>query len=179
MAAPHNPDETILDRLAAHAQTRPERLAYRFLQDDGGSDTLTFGQLDQRVRGLAVRFREHAAPGDRALLLYPPGLEFVEAFLACLAAGIIAVPAYPPRRNRKAERLRAIAEDARPRLVLTTRAVIATVEASKLGIVNGLTRLPTDPMEVDSEGNCPVPNIAGDAVAFLQYTSGAIGRLQS
>src|SRR6516165_3811575 len=52
MAAPPGPDDTILDRLRAHAQVQPDRLAYRFLRDQGGSDTLTFGQLDLRVRGL-------------------------------------------------------------------------------------------------------------------------------
>jgi acyl-CoA synthetase (AMP-forming)/AMP-acid ligase II len=65
----------------------PDRLAYRFLRGDAGSDSLTFGQLNRRVRGLAARLRERAAPGDCALLLYPPGLGFIEGFLGCLAAG--------------------------------------------------------------------------------------------
>jgi acyl-CoA synthetase (AMP-forming)/AMP-acid ligase II len=175
MAVPRGPDDTILDRLRRHAQTQPDRLAYRFLHDDEGSDTLTFGQLDQRTRGLAVRLREYAAPGDRALLLYPPGLEFIEAFLGCLAAGILAVPAYPPRRNRKDERLRAIAEDARPRLMLTTRQILPTVEASELGNINDLLSLATDALEAESDSNGPLPSTAGDSVALLQYTSGSTG----
>ena len=65
-------------------------------------------------------------PGERALLLYPPGLEFVAAFFGCLYAGVVAVPAYPPRpRPARMPRLRAIARDARPRLVLTTAAICA------------------------------------------------------
>ena len=76
MASNHNPDETILDRLRAHAESSPDRLAYRFLHEYAEDDTLTFGQLDQRVRSLATRLREHASPGDRALLLYPPGIAF-------------------------------------------------------------------------------------------------------
>lgn len=75
---------------------------------------LIFSQLERRVRGLATRFREHASAGDRALLLYPPRLEFITAFLGCLAAGIIAVPAYPPRRNRSTDRLPGIIASARP-----------------------------------------------------------------
>jgi acyl-CoA synthetase (AMP-forming)/AMP-acid ligase II len=166
-------DETILDRLRSHAKHQPERLVYRFLRDDGGSDTLTFGQLDRRVRGLAPRLREFAAPGDRALLLYPPGLEFIEAFLACLAAGVIAVPAYPPRRNRKADRLRAITDDARPRLILTTRQVLPTLEASELADIQDAVRLATDDVETDDNG--PSLSVSADAVAFLQYTSGSTG----
>src|SRR4051794_7193557 len=96
----------ILDRLRLHARKRPDHLAYRFLRDDNGSDVITFGQLNRRVNSLAARLlSEDVASGDRALLLSPPGLEFIEAFLGCLAAGVIAVPAYPPRRNRNAERL--------------------------------------------------------------------------
>jgi acyl-CoA synthetase (AMP-forming)/AMP-acid ligase II len=135
MLSPNRPDETILDRLRAHADSRPEQLAYRFLRDENGSDTLPSGQLERRVRGLTAHLREHAAPGDRGLLLYPPGLEFIEAFLARLAAGISAVPACPPRRNRNAERLRAIVKDAQPRLIRTTDKVLPTVETSELGNV--------------------------------------------
>src|SRR5262249_34967710 len=103
--------QTILDRLWSQAQSRPDQIVYRFLGDTSGA-TLTFGQLNQRVQSIAARLREHASLGDRAMLLYPQGLEFIEAFLGCLATGIIAVPAYPPRKNRNAERLWAIIEDA-------------------------------------------------------------------
>src|SRR5688500_551611 len=99
--------DTLLDRLSLHARSIPDRVAYRFLRDDGREEALTFADLDRRVRRLAARLREHTSAGDRALLLYPPGLDFLQAFLACLAAGVVAVPAYPPRRNRKAERLHA------------------------------------------------------------------------
>lgn len=168
-------DETILDRLRIHSQTQPDRLAYRFLRDDATSDTLTYGQLEQRVRALAGRLRQHAAPGDRALLLYPPGLQFIEAFLGCLAAGVIAVPAYPPRRHRKDERLRAIVEDARPRSILTGRQVLPLVEASELRTDCALPLLTTDDLEGESEAATPLPCVAGDSMAFLQYTSGSTG----
>src|ERR1051325_3516570 len=114
-------NDGILDRLRQHAQDKADQRAYCFLRDDQVVATITFGQLEQRVKSLARRLSQEAAFGDRAVLLYPAGLEFIEAFLGCLAAGIIAVPAYPPRRNRKADRLQGILADARPRLILTTR----------------------------------------------------------
>jgi acyl-CoA synthetase (AMP-forming)/AMP-acid ligase II/7-keto-8-aminopelargonate synthetase-like enzyme/fatty-acid desaturase/acyl carrier protein len=175
MASSSQNQETILDRLAAHCQTQPDRLAYRFLREDAAADTRSFAELDRRVRGLAAQLRERAAPDERALLLYPPGLEFVDAFLACLAAGIIAVPAFPPRRNRNAERLRAIVEDARPRLLLTTRQLLPTVEASELGNVSGLVCLATDDLSGEAGNHGPLPNISGDTIALLQYTSGSTG----
>ena len=114
-----------------------------------------------RVRRLARCVCEHAAPGERALLLYPPGLEFVEAFLACLAAGVIAVPAYPPRRNRKSERLRAIARDAGPRLVLTTSRALPAVEADVLGKHEDWVCLATDAIELAADHDRPLPSPAG------------------
>jgi acyl-CoA synthetase (AMP-forming)/AMP-acid ligase II len=175
MAVLQKPDQTILDRLRRHAQTHPDRLAYRFLRDNDASDTLTFGQLDRRLRVLAACLRQHAAAGDRALLLYPPGLEFIEAFLGCLAAGVIAVPAYPPRRNRKAERLQTIAEDAQPRLILTTCPLRPGIEASELGAANGLPILATDALEGETGDTGSLPEATADTVAFLQYTSGSTG----
>jgi acyl-CoA synthetase (AMP-forming)/AMP-acid ligase II len=68
MIAPSNPDDSILCRLIKYTQQNPEKIIYRFLRETGGLDTRTFGQLEQRVRGLAASLREHAAPGDRALL---------------------------------------------------------------------------------------------------------------
>jgi acyl-CoA synthetase (AMP-forming)/AMP-acid ligase II len=174
MAILQSRGETILDRLRIHTQTRPDRVAYRFLRDDT-SDTLTYGQLDQRVSALAARLRENTVPGERALLLYPPGLEFIEAFLGCLAAGVIAVPAHPPRRNRKDERLRAIVEDARPRLILISRQVRPLVEASEVGSESGLTLLANEDLVVEGAEAPPLPHVAGNSVAFLQYTSGSTG----
>ena len=61
---------------------------------------LTRGELDRRARALAARLQARGLAGRRALLLYPPGLEFIAAFFGCLYAGVVAVPAYPPRPNR-------------------------------------------------------------------------------
>lgn len=165
--------ETIVGRLSAHAQRMPGGVAFRFLREDGGNDALTFGELAERVVRLAARLAELAHPGDRALLLYPPGLEFVEAFLACLAAGVIAVPAFSPRKNRSAERLLAIAKDAAPRLVLTSSQALAAVEASGLAESNRSTILATDAVELGSSGETATNELVRHPVAFLQYTSGS------
>jgi acyl-CoA synthetase (AMP-forming)/AMP-acid ligase II len=173
MAVFQTPDETIIDRLRAHAQRRPDDVAYRFLLQDAKSQVATFGRLHRRVRRLAAHLREYVLPADRALLLYPPGLEFIEAFLACLSAGIIAVPAYPPRRNRQTERLLTIAEDCGPRLILTAHQVLPMVENSELGRVKGLLVLATDDVVAETNDTYELPGIAGNSVAFLQYTSGS------
>src|SRR5690349_17349857 len=88
------------ERLRQHALRTPDRLAYTCLRDDGKIDELTYGQLERRATALAAALAGHAAPGARALLLYPAGLEFITVYFACLLAGIIAVPATIPHKSR-------------------------------------------------------------------------------
>ncbi len=167
--------DSIQTRLCRHAQDRPDRPIYQFLRDDGETQTLTFGELHRRVLGLAVVFQEHASQGERAILLYPPGLEFIEAFLACLAAGVVAVPAYPPRRNRNGDRLRAILDDARPRLILTTARTLPLLEGEEAISASGAVCLATDGIADRPIESWQPPRIQGDTIAFLQYTSGSTG----
>src|SRR6185436_16165263 len=116
--------ETLVERLQRRAAERPERIAYRFLNDgEEEANALTYGELDRRARALGFFLRDLGAGGERVLLLYPPGLDFITGFLGCLYAGAVAVPAYPPRANRPDARLQAIAADARPRFALTTPAL--------------------------------------------------------
>ncbi len=116
--------------LRERALEHPERPAYAFLADGEVEEArLTFGELDRRARALGARLQQMGLAGERALLLYPPGLELVSAFLGCLYGGVVAVPAYPPRSPRMLPRLRAIAGDARPAVVLTTADALGQVEA--------------------------------------------------
>ncbi len=96
--------ELLLDRAA----TQPDALLYRFLhlgEVDGPQDEITYGAFIERVKAIAATLQETCEPGDRALLLYMPGIDFVEGFFGCLFAGVIAVPAYPPDPGRLARTL--------------------------------------------------------------------------
>jgi amino acid adenylation domain-containing protein len=173
---------TVAGLLRARAAERPEQVAFTFLTDgesEGGR--LTYRELDRRAAAIAAALAASVAPGERALLLYPPGLDFIAAFFGCLYAGVVAVPAYPPRPNdRSQSRLRAIGRDATPRAALTTEAILAgAVEPRGLLAVApelaGLRWIPTDALSA--------PSAAGEAaaafepepesLAFLQYTSGS------
>jgi amino acid adenylation domain-containing protein len=114
--------------------------------------------------------QRRGAAGERVLLLFPPGLDFVTAFLGCLYAGAVAVPAYPPAPGRGTGRLRGLLADARPRLALTMapwlgrveRELDATVTAA---VVDGL------PAALAEDWRPPAADPS--APAFLQYTSGS------
>ena len=101
---------------------------------------LTYGGLWARAGGVAraLRGRLGLRAGDRALLVYPPGLEFTCAFLGCLRAGVVAVPVCPPvpgRLGAEAERLRSVAEDAGARVALTDSSyvLVARYAAARKG----------------------------------------------
>ena len=115
--------------------------------------------------------------GQRALLLYPPGLEFVAAFFGCLYAGVVAVPVYPPRRNRSIFRIQSVANDAGTRVALTTDVVLKRVEPliDSTPSLKDLKWLATCHVPEGMEGNWQPPDIHADTLAFLQYTSGSTG----
>jgi acyl-CoA synthetase (AMP-forming)/AMP-acid ligase II len=92
---------TLLELLRSRAAETPDRYVYTFLGDPGAAEThVTYGELDRRARAIGARLREIAVEGERAVLLYPPGADFVAGLFGALYAGLVAVPAYPPDPTR-------------------------------------------------------------------------------
>src|SRR5215470_1770269 len=114
---------SIIDVLDIRANIQSDQLSYVFLSDGAEVDRLTFAQLRRRARAVAAYLQEMRAQNERALLLYPAGLDYIVAFYACLYGKAVAVPAYPPRMNQNLIRLLSIVDDARPTVALTTSAV--------------------------------------------------------
>ena len=166
--------------IGQRADAHPEKVAYTFLRD--GADetlTLTYGQLDRQARAIAAQLSASAQPGDRAVLLYPPGLEYITALCGCFYAGLIAVPAYPPQSARMdralPRRLRAIVADARPALALTTSSGLALGAALREHdpIFSTLAWLAADTLDPAAADGWAEPRIDDSAIALLQYTSGS------
>src|SRR3954468_21491699 len=116
------PDHTyeplsLVEAVRARAAEKGDATAYTFLADgERVQGTLGFRELEARARAIGALLQQEGLQGERVLLLYPPGLPFIEGFLGCLFAGAVAVPAYPPRNSRSLPRLLAIVRDARPAL---------------------------------------------------------------
>ncbi len=124
---------TFIEVLQARARTQPTRVAYKFVRGtDAQVETWTYAQLDGRARALAARLRGHGLEGERVLLLCPPGLDYIGAFYGCLYAGVIAVPVYPPRRNRSLDRINAVAVESGARAALTTQDIFSSVHGGPL-----------------------------------------------
>jgi myxalamid-type polyketide synthase MxaB len=169
---------TFVDILNHRALQQAEQTAYIFLAN-GETETarLTYQQLDQKAKALAAQLQLQMSPGDRALLLYPSGEEFIIAFFACLYAGVIAVPVYPPRRNQKLSRLQAITKDAQAKLALTTTSLLSAIE-EKFSSDPELVTVPclaTNNIPDKQAENWQKPNLSLEDIAFLQYTSGSTG----
>lgn len=102
---------SVLEILNYRAKYQSNKQAYIFLQNgETESGSLTYGELDRQARAIAAHLRSWQ--GERTLLLYPSGLEFITAFFGCLYAGVVAVPVYPPRRNQNLSRLLSIVDNA-------------------------------------------------------------------
>ncbi|MEH1967623.1 beta-ketoacyl synthase N-terminal-like domain-containing protein [Nostoc sp.] len=170
--------ETLVDVLRYRGIQQPQTLGYTFLVDgESEGSRLTYGALDKLARAIATYLQTFAKPGDRVLLLYPPGLEFITAFFGCLYAGLIAIPAYPPRQNQSIARLGAIVSDAQATAILTTTALLPIVKnyfADNPELAS-LKLLASDAISDVIAQEWQAPNIDGNTLAFLQYTSGSTG----
>jgi amino acid adenylation domain-containing protein len=124
---------------------------------------------------IGAKLQELNQPGARVMLLFPTGLNFIAAFFGCLYAGVIAIPLYPPPRNQKRELFQAIAKDAQVRLALTETGLLSEVQEYFLGDAD-LQRIPclaADDIPDAYEFLWEPPDVGGDSLAYLQYTSGS------
>ena len=176
--APYNPPRTSLaDCLTYWADKRPDAAAYYYSDGEEEESKLTYQQLHRKVRAVAARLTELGMAGERALLLYPQGLDFLVAYYGCLMAGTVAVPGYPPRRNRNMTRIQAISDDANAKVALTlhdvsTRSADLLDEAPHL---KQLTWLATDRIDDAAGDKFRAPKVDPLGLAMLQYTSGSTG----
>ena len=180
-----NEHQTLLGILRSRAQHQPNQRAYTFLVDGECEEIhLTYAELDQQARAIAAHLQQMGItseagthPAERALLLYPPGLDFIAAFFGCLYAGVIAVPSYPPRRKRANPRLEAIIKDAQPALLLSDTTIRADVMQYPKAALMDLEWLVTDHISNKSAAAQAAlwqePTLSTDSLAFLQYTSGS------
>ena len=168
----------LVDLLRHRAHHQGDDVGFRYLIDgESRALELTYAELDRRAQAIGATLQSMDLVGERALLLYPSGLEFVAAFFGCLYAGVMAVPAYPPRRNRNMARIEAIAHDADAKIALTTQGVLERVQTmiSETPDLQKIRWRATDRWDIEVERQWQPPDVHGDTLAFLQYTSGSTG----
>ncbi len=168
---------TLVDILRNRAMEQPNQTVYNFLVDGETEEvSLTYGQLERKAKAIAAYLQSVSSPQDRVLLLYPSGLDYITAFFGCLYAGVIAIPAYPPRPNRSLNRIQNILHNAQTDLALTNSETLQSLERQleRTPELQSLRWITTDILEHSNlEKDWREPSISQDSIAFLQYTSGS------
>ncbi|MFE2298818.1 fatty acyl-AMP ligase [Streptomyces sp. NPDC059445] len=173
---------SLVDLLILHASRQPDRTAYRYLVTgdcDGEIQDISYGRLAERSRAIGAWLQERGLAGSRAMLLYPPGIEFISGYLGCLSAGVVAVPGLPPhgrsQNHRALLRMKRLIADADAKVILGGREVIAALAtmAEHLPELAEITCVATEDIPDEAAGSWREPDLTADSVAFLQYTSGS------
>ena len=160
------------------ARQQPDAPAYTYVDFDvdpaGDRQALNWSDLYGRVQVLAAEIASVGAPGDRAAILAPQGLEYVVSFYAALEAGLVAVPLPVPQFGAHDERATAALQDCAPTVLLTTSAVVDDV----VGCARSLPGKAPALIEVDSLDLVATPDFNAPPAprtknAVLQYTSGS------
>lgn len=166
-----------VDLLQIRSEQVPGINAYRFLNGEmEETESLTFGELDTKSRAVAGYLQAEGLSKKTVLLLFKPGLAFITAFFGCLYAGSIPVPAYPPRMNRNMVRLHSIISDAQAQAVLTDSDSFPKIDSLfKKEMGSALTLTDSEQIQDRWATEWKKPSLAGEDLAFLQYTSGSTG----
>ena len=173
------PFNTLVDLLRERSSAQPDNKTYTFLHEgETEVGSLTYRILEEQAKAIAGHLQSLDAKGERVLLLYPPGLDFMVGFFGCLYAGAIAIPAYPPRPDQSLDRLEAIATDAGAKFILTINPLVPYLQGrfTTSPILSSLKILDANTIIQTQEHPWQDPNIDGDTIAFLQYTSGSTGK---
>lgn len=169
----------LIDLLRDQAATQPDSTAFTFLEsgeEEGAS--VTWAALDVRSRAIAAAIQARVRPGDRVLIMLPPGLDFAPAFFGVLYAGAVAIPTYPPsgaRADRTSARLRGMIADADVALIVSSSAIgtRASLLETLIPEIAGIPWIEVNGIEESVAEVWRVPACAGDTLALLQYTSGS------
>ncbi len=173
------PGVTLVSLIDRNIANVGDAVAYRYLDYTGSADgravELTWEELGRRIRAVGAAVQRVASAGDRVAILAPQGLDYVAGFFGAVKAGMIAVPLFAPELQGHAERLETALSDARPAVILTTRAAAGAVETF---LAHHTFRPRPELVVVDeipdsaSEAFTPV-DLDVDDVSHLQYTSGS------
>jgi acyl-CoA synthetase (AMP-forming)/AMP-acid ligase II/alkylation response protein AidB-like acyl-CoA dehydrogenase/acyl carrier protein len=170
----HGEAAHFIDVLRLRASAQRDRAAYRYLRKNKVASSVTYGELDSQVRSIAGFLQREGLAGERAVLFYETGIDYIAALFGCFYASVIAIPLYAPRRKPSLNHVSSICANAQPRAVLSTSLLTGVIRPLAAGYpgLAGLRWLATDTIP---DTPWTEPAIDGRTPALLQYTSGATG----
>ena len=168
--------QNLFDVIQYHAGNKGDEIALVYLIDGEDHEAvITYRELDRQSRAFAATLQKITQPGDRALLLYPSGLEFIVAFLGCIYAGVVAVPTIVPHLKRATPRFRAMLADAHATVACTQLELSDKLQALFVEYpeFHDLKWIVSEQIESGAESDWKPVDIKPDELSFLQYTSGS------
>lgn len=162
--------------IGERAQRHGDRIALTYVGDDRSEVSWSYAELWKRACEVARRLPKANTPHPRALLLYPPGVEFIAGFLGCQIAGWVPVPTCYPRGGREMLRLDSVASDCRPSAILGDQASLDNLNPDRLcEAARSIPRIGTDGLtgQLGEPIDPAQLEIDADDLALLQYTSGS------
>ena len=167
--------------LPGHVLVKPDATAYTFLKEDTEPVCISYRELDLAASRIATELIKRGEGRGSVLLLFPPGLDFIKAFVACAVAGSPSVPLSIPRARQSLGGLENIARDCDAKLVLCTRAISVLLKSRipKGSPLDQLVWIDVDELDYSGPTNLtppPAPPALPSSPVFLQYTSGSTGR---
>ncbi|QMT59061.1 thioester reductase domain-containing protein [Legionella sp. PC997] len=169
---------SLVDLLEKKVEKNPDFPLYTFIHRKiKETRSLTYRELAEQAKKIASVLHELTSPGDRVLLIYPPGLEFISAFFGCLYAGTIAVPSYPPSTKDWAEKSQRIIQNSGAHVILTTKELMLHIKklSLKYNEYSAVQFITTEDW-INTPENWSAPFLTQHHIAFLQYTSGSTGK---
>lgn len=163
--------------LECQADNNPNEIAFTFLSDgEVISQKISYLGLSQQSKALAVHLLKYANTGDRAMLLMPNSIDYIIALFACLYAGIIAVPAYPPlHKKRDWKRINSLLLDSNPTLLLCDSKSLEKTRAWQQENAQRCQLIEMGSEDILLAEQWKKPNITANSIAYLQYSSGSTG----
>jgi acyl-CoA synthetase (AMP-forming)/AMP-acid ligase II len=168
--------KTWIEVIQEQSITHPDKTIFTFLQDIGGEDSrLTFRELEQKMGSIGAHLVQDGASGERVLLLLEPSMNYILAFLGCLHAKAIAVPAYPPSMKKQYGRLISMIQDAKAKFAITSRTIYEKLKKWTKEDFPDVNWILIEDLVVRTPSEIPSLDWNSDDIAFLQYTSGSTG----
>lgn len=190
---------TLVEWLETKARLNPNAIACTFF-DDTQHLSLTWQELQQKSRAVAVAISAIAAPGDRVIIVLPPGIDFLVAVLGCLYAEVIVLPISPSKPAYFLQTLKGMVEQIAPVIFLSSASMVESISTNKAVkhwsqwpvihkmaslwqnsplFLPGFEQIPTvlvEAIPIELAVNYQHRVIDPSTTAFIQYTSGATGR---
>ncbi|GAB4393962.1 MAG: fatty acyl-AMP ligase [Gammaproteobacteria bacterium] len=163
--------------LRHHVSQFPEKIAYLFLENgEVEADKISFYELDKAVSIIAnvLTSINKEIENTRVILLFPPGIDFIIAFLSCLYAKAIAVPVcWPSQASIDADilKLKTIIDETGAQILLAPQGI--TKLENKLHLHNSIDIINITPLRTAIPVTYALPKFYEDTVMYLQFTSGS------